>query len=322
MLQLMNMALYGGLFQEGFHNDFTKLRTFIQDQGLDGIEMLLYKNLDTSILPKDLIHGHHLLYWPNWLNFWKGNEEALMADFMDRENVEHYYSGKRPEDMLTYYRREFEIAKETGAAYMVFHVAHCGFEEVFTFEHQYDDKAVMEGAIELINRVFEGQGPMLLFENLWWPGLTYRDPELTRWFLGQINYGNKGLLLDVSHLMATKCVDVISGIAYVHQILDGLGDLTDHIHAIHLNKTIAGPYFRSDHSALLKEFRNRKDPSGGFKATYKHIGQLDSHMPFEEKEVRSIIQRLKPDYLVHELSASSLDDLSEKLRTQMAAVGS
>lgn len=318
MKKLMNLAIASGLFVHGFHEDYEEVQRFVDAHDLDGVEMILYGDYSVEAMPVELIHGHHLLYWPNWLNFWKGDQAALLKDFLEEENIRSYYGMDSKDDMIDYYKKEFEISKAVNADYMVYHVSHASFDEVFKFEHKYSDKEVMCASIELLNQVFTGEGPMLLFENLWLPGLNYQDVELTQWYLKQITYKNKGLLLDIAHLMATNPLirTMDEGIDYVHQVLDDLGDLIHDIKVIHLNKTIAGPYLQEDHKDRNQAFMDKKDMMEGFRLIDAHISQIDSHMPFNHGRIMEIIDRVQPEAVVYELKADSLEVLSERIKLQ------
>ncbi len=319
----MNLAIASGLFTEGFASDYNYIEEFLNKNAMDGLEIILYGDYDVASMPKPMIVGHHLLYWPTWLDFWHQNEAGILSQFESHDNARAYYGFEGRQGMIAYLRKEFEIAKELNVDYMVFHVSNVVFEEVFTFDHQYDDMAVMEASIELINEVFDGEGPQLLFENLWWPGLTFRDVEKTKWFLDQINYENKGFILDIAHLLGTNhhLNSEEEAIDFLHQILDDLGgDTVDEIKGIHLSKTIAGPYLRQDHSQRLSDYRNRESYVAGFGTIYDHIKSIDNHKPFDHPRIMEIIERIKPDYLVYEFMAKTVKDLELMLKTQQSFV--
>lgn len=44
----------------------------------------------------------------------------------------------------------------------------------------------------------------LLFENLWWPGLTLKNPKLVAKLLKNVKHPNLGIMLDLGHLMNTN----------------------------------------------------------------------------------------------------------------------
>ena len=76
----------------------------------------------------------------------------------------------------------------------------------------------------MINVLFKGaeDGPDLLLENLWWPGLTMTDPALTGRLLDRVEYPKKGLMLDTGHLMNANrnLAGQREGVDYIHRMLD------------------------------------------------------------------------------------------------------
>ena len=69
-----------------------------------------------------------------------------------------------------------------GAKYLVFHVSDVSIEEGYTYRWRHTLEEVVDGAAEVINVLFKGaeDGPDLLLENLWWPGLTRPPPARSR----------------------------------------------------------------------------------------------------------------------------------------------
>lgn len=318
MKKLISLAIGSQLVVEGFNSDYQAVQAYLEKHQLDGVEMIMYGDDQIDLIPQSLVVGQHLLYWPNWIDFWQGNQQALLKDFLNKKNIMGYYGFESPDAMITYYKKEFKGAKKLQAEYMVYHVSNASFEDIFTYNHKYHSRLVMTAAIELINQVFVGDGPLLLFENLMWPGLTYTDPLLTQWFYDQIAYKNKGFVLDISHLMATNSTvkSEEEGIAYVHEVLDSMGSLVAHIKAIHLNKTIAGAYLQEDHSEQHRRFLASTDMMERYEIIHQHITQIDGHMPFDHPGVMTIIQRVQPDYLVYELKANSMDELTQGIDLQ------
>ncbi len=66
------------------------------------------------------------------------------------------------------------------------------------------------------------------------------DPELVRYFIENIEYEHKGLMLDTGHLLNTN-LDINTeeeGIDYLIETVKNLGDMKDYIKGIHLNNLI------------------------------------------------------------------------------------
>ena len=95
MLELVNLSnditdtegLLGG--------NSAQLASFLQRHHLDGIEFMCCAPWDKSFHQPDIIKGVHLWFWPSWLDFWLGNEEALLREFDSRDNIESCFGASR-----------------------------------------------------------------------------------------------------------------------------------------------------------------------------------------------------------------------------------
>ncbi|HQQ40992.1 MAG TPA: hypothetical protein PLR57_05725, partial [Clostridia bacterium] len=47
-------------------------------EGFDGVELLACEQDERNIVPKERVFGIHMGYFPYWLDFWCGNEAALI----------------------------------------------------------------------------------------------------------------------------------------------------------------------------------------------------------------------------------------------------
>ena len=177
----------------------------------------------------------------------------------------------------------------------------------------------------MLNILFAGQtdGPLLLLENLWHPGMNLRRPEITRDMLAAVRYPKKGIMLDTGHLMNanTALRSQEEAIPYIHSVLDAHKaagfDLCEAIRGIHLNASISGE---------LAE-RVKKDPpllSGSYEertsGMFFHVFDRDQHRPFTTPGVRELVQRIAPDYLTTEFITLSNDDRRAKNAEQLAAL--
>ena len=205
MKKLLHVSTVHGLLDLLDH-DWDRLRSFLKKHGFNGVELFTYQGYDNSEVPKELVEGIHLGYKPMWLDLWKGDLPALLRQFGSEEEIRSYYGGTSRQALIDYYRREFELAKKIGAKYMVLHVAHVELLHTYTWQFTYTDEDVMTASAELINEVFgaDDGGITLLLENLWWPGMRLLDYKTTKKFLQSIIYPNKGIVLDISHLICTN----------------------------------------------------------------------------------------------------------------------
>jgi len=315
---LVNLALKGDILINWFNNDYNKLKIFLDSYKLNGIEAILYNPGNLDSIPKDLVKGLHLIYWPMWLDLWLNNKENLYKEFLNDKNVLKYYGFNEKEGFIHKYNEEFESAKKLYCEYMVFHVSHISIEETYTRNFEYSNKKILSETIKLINSVFIGEGPMLLFENLWSAGLNFLDYDLTKYFIENINYKNKGFVLDISHLLITnKNISTYTqAIDYINQVLNNLGDLKKYIKVIHLNKSCFDDYIRDNHNAKAKVSNEKIDFMEKLVDVYKHISKIDTHIPFEYSGISSIITSINPDWLVYEFLPSDLSDWRKKIIIQ------
>ena len=307
-----------------FENEWEEIKAFVSKNKMDGIELGLTMDYDLSLIPKEIITGVHLSFYPMWLDFWRQDQERLHEVFESEEAMYAYYKGRKPEDLVASYRKQYERAKSLEAKYMVFHVSHILPEDSFTYTFDYTDEEIMKATIELVNQAFpkEEDGPLLLFENLWWPGLNYKDPKLTKWFIEQIEYPNKGYLVDVSHLILTnnQIGTEKEAYNYIKQTIEALGETRKWIKGVHLNKALPKRYMSRDHSHLLKKYQDTKDSKQKLAILKKHINTLDGHVPFDHPMAKKIIEILNPLYCVYETAPTSRYELAYFIKKQNEAL--
>ncbi|MGL4344103.1 MAG: TIM barrel protein, partial [Cellulosilyticaceae bacterium] len=173
------------------------------------------------------------------------------------------------------------------------------------------------------NEVFTGEGPTLLFENLWWPGLTYTNPQLAQSFIEQVSYANKGYLVDISHLILTNnqlgrekdCY------TYIQKVIGDLGETAQWIKGVHLNKTLPRNYMRQNHSYLLEKFQKAPNPKAKQTILRQHIQKLDPHLPFDTPEAQKILTLINPEFCVYETNPSSVYELAHFIKRQNQSLG-
>ncbi|MDU4959209.1 MAG: TIM barrel protein [Sporomusaceae bacterium] len=315
MLELINFANYDRN-RAMINNNPAELEKLLAELGVDGIEALFCDPWDPALLPAALIHGVHLNFWPTWLDFWRGDQQALARQFGSRDNIFAYFGGREPADMLAAYRRDFGQASAAGAAYAVFHVSHNEPDEIYTWRFRADSLAVVDATIEVVNSLAKDipDNLTLLFENLWWPGMTLLEPRLVDRLLSRIDHANAGIMLDTGHLMNTNA-DLVSeheGIAYILRVLDNLGSLRQAVRGIHLNRSLSGEY--------VKASRCRTAPAVSLAETMAHVLRIDQHQPFADPAARRIIEAVEPRYLVHEFIVDGRDALLRQTRQQRQAI--
>ncbi len=308
---------------ELFDEDWDEIKNFVEKQNMDGIEIGLTQTYPLEKIPKEIVRGVHLSFYPMWIDFFRQDQDRLSQVFKTKEEIVKYYGGDTPDILVQNYKLQYQRAKELDAKYMVFHVSHILPEDSFTFKYNYTDKEIFEETLKLINEVFdEEEGPMLLFENLWWPGLTYLDKELAEDFINRVNYKNKGYLLDVSHLILTNkhIGNENEAYNYIAKVYKELGDTAKWIKAVHLNKTLPKVYMKRDHLYTLDQYKKAKDSRQKQMILKRHINQMDGHKPFDHPVAKKIIELLNPVYCVYETAPISRYELAYFIKKQNEAL--
>lgn len=312
-------------YLEWFEDDWVQIEEFVEKHYLDGIELGLTKDYDITKIPEHLIKGVHLSFYPMWLEFWEGKMDVLKGILGNDEAIEKYYGTLDKATFIDNYKIQYERAKALKAEYMVFHVSHIRPEDSFTWEFEYSDEDVIDASIDLINAIFkeDEEGPKLVLENLWWPGLTYLEPRLVKKLLDNINYKNKGLVLDVSHLILTnpKIGTEKEARLYITQVVEALGDLAEKIEVVHLNKTLPKNYMRQNHLYKLEKYQRTKPLSQKTAILKEHVRQMDCHQPFDHEEASRIIEAINPNYCVYETNPSAKHELSYFVKRQNISLG-
>ncbi len=293
-----NLGWYQGLWQN--------LEAYLSKHKIEGIELLLHGNDDISAIPEGLVQGLHLSYFPTWLDFYRGNE-AYKKDFPEKEDVIKAYGGETKEALVRRYKKEFEIAKTLDVKYVVFHVAHVTLEHAFSFDYTYTNIEVIDAVIDLVNQVFVGDSNVsLLFENLWWPGMTLLSEEETIYLMERISYKKKGIMLDLSHLLITntEISNYLEATAYVMTCLKNLGCAKSYIKGVHMNATFVSDYLSVCHVSKYDAYINEGESYKKMDILYGHISQLDAHKPYACYSINEILDYIKPEFKVIEVVAS------------------
>ncbi|HWR37979.1 MAG TPA: TIM barrel protein [Patescibacteria group bacterium] len=315
MLQLVNLSNDISDVQM-IKNDARVLEALFQSHGLDGLELMLCQPWNPELHRREWIHGVHLRFWPSWLDFWRERREELLQQFNDDAAIAAFYGGLTPASWLTVCRSNIRAAAAAGAKYAVLHVSHSRMSEAYSRKFSATHKEVITATIELVNELVKDipDDMELLFENLWWPGLTLREPELVALLLEEVRHSRVGLMLDTGHLMNTN-TDLRNeeeAIAYVIAVIKGLGSYRQAVRGIHLHQSLSGDYVKKCRTAVA----NGRDLADAM----SHILRVDEHRPFTSPEVRRIIDYVEPAYLVHEFIQYSWDDWMYKLDCQQAAL--
>lgn len=292
------------------------LATYTNSLKLDGIEQLIYSN-DIDLKYKDLTIGTHLRYWPYWLDFWWENTSRLEKIFpqdKNQQNLSKIYQAKDKYTWLEVIKDNIRHALALEPQYLVWHVSEANNEEIFTYDFHYTNKEVLSATSEVFNEVMSviPENTLVLFENLWWPGLTLRNREEVGYFFDKLQHKNVGIMLDTGHLMNTNTnlTSQQEALRFLDKTINNLGAEKKLIKGMHLNCSLSGKYQQS--------FKHEQPLNLVDKMIWQHITQIDKHDIFTTHEIKDFITEINPEFVVHELCYDSLIDLKNKLNIQLA----
>ena len=301
--------------------DWETLGREVEALGLDGLELIADPWDLPAPPPKQLVSGYHMTFYSDWLDFYRGDEKAVLRKFGSWETAERIYGGRRPEDLLQRYREDLALGKSFGVPYMVFHVSDVSMEENYTYRWLHSDREVLDAAAEVLNTILQGVEPEfeLLVENQWWPGFTFTEPEKTEYLLSRIDYPRTGIMLDTGHLM--NCDPSIrtqaEGVRFILRKLEEHGSLAKAVRGLHFHQSVSGQYVRASIGAVPEAFNG--DYFHDIAICYPHIQRIDRHRPWTNPECARILDAVAPQYLTHELSGAGRAQLA-KARRQLTTL--
>ena len=318
MKKLMNITT--SRFDIPRYRDNGDLKNFYRSFALDGLEVMQGAVQDQALIFPDDVIGVHLTYFPCWLCLWRRDEAAVLEEYGTWDVCRKVYGGDSPEVFIEAYEKNLAFAGALSPEYLVFHVSDTTTRESVTRNYRYRDEEVIDAAIELVNRISPSipGDPILLFENLWWPGLRFTRPELTKRLLEGVAYKNKGIMLDLGHLLCTNTAlrTADDAMAYLETVLARYGDRS-FIKGIHLHQSLSGEYVEG---ILRDPFPIKEDYFERFLDIHDHIYKIDRHQPFRHPGIAPFIQNIAPEYLVLELISSDREEHARLLKQQLACL--
>ena len=311
MYKLLNMADFYS--NEELEKD---MQYFSKKYGFDGFELIKFFDGDNSSLKK-YIKGYHMRFFPSWMELYLEDFNSLYDELKDEKYFKSLCGGHSKKELIEYYKRELKIAKELEVEYVVFHACNVKVTEAMTYDFKYSDKEVLDAVISIINEIFEdGEYDFkLLFENLWWSGLRLTNKKEIEYLLNRVKYKNVGFILDTGHMINNNrdIKNSKEGIEYIKENIENIGEYKNLIYGMHLNYSLSGEYVNraikenKEKNLSIEEIMNN---------VYQHVGSIDYHDPFEDKEIINVINSLPIKYLVFELIGDTREELEDKIQRQ------
>ena len=311
MYKLLNMADFYS--NEELEKD---MQYFSEKYGFDGFELIKFFDGDNSSLKK-YIKGYHMRFFPSWMELYLEDFNSLYDELRDEKYFKSLCGGHSKKELIEYYKRELKIAKELEVEYVVFHACNVKVTEAMTYDFKYSDKEVLNAVISIINEIFEdGEYDFkLLFENLWWSGLRLTNKEEIEYLLNGVKYKNVGFILDTGHMINNNrdIKNSKEGIKYIKKNIENIGEYKNLIYGMHLNYSLSGEYV----NRAIKENKEKNLSIEEIMSNvYQHVGSIDYHDPFEDKEIIDVINSLPIKYLVFELIGDTREELEDKIQRQ------
>lgn len=289
------------------------LGEYVASMKLDGIEQLIYDN-NMILKYKESTIGVHLEYWSYWIDFWWNNQQRLDYIFESNEEKKHYYKAQNIYEWIEYIKKNITLALNLKPQYLVWHVSEANVQEIFTYNFYYNDRQVLLATSEVFNEVAKiiPDNVLILFENLWWPGLRLNSMENVVYFFEKLKHNNVGIMLDTGHLMNTNInlTSELEASIFIKDIVNNLGSFASLIKGVHLNCSLSGQYQKKFIEQQFKfcEFDKHR--------LWEHITKIDKHEIFQTKAPSFLIDYIQPQYVVHELAYDNFILLRNKIMAQ------
>ena len=283
----------------------------------DGFEIIKFDLEKDSSKLKDKIVGYHMRFFPMWMDIYLEKYNMIKEKFPDKMDRFYWCGGDSKEEVIAYYKKDLQRAKELGAEYVVFHACYVDDDGSLTYQFPYTDEEILESVASLMNDLFRDEDFQftLLLENLWWAGLKLNSKSEMEILLEKIEYKNTGFFLDTSHMLNTNLTlkNLDEGIDYIIENIDKMEELKKHIYGVHLSWSLSGEYVSK---MIEKHRKSQEERERAKKKIYEYVGQIDYHYPFEDNRIMKVLNKLSLKWLVYEFLYYNDEELEEKVVKQ------
>ncbi len=265
------------------------LRTFYEQFGCAGVEVLPFELKPCEKVTEDMILGVHCRCVNEWMD--------------------HDYP-----EMIEHYRQDLDYAESVHAKYVVFHVTQITCLEFMTHQTFHTDEEVIDGASCLINDLLDGQHYSFYFlmENLWHPGLTFLRKDMTKRLLSRVHYPKKGFMFDTGHYMNTNTAlrTPNDALSYLHEMVDQNEEFLPWIKGLHLHQSLSGEFVQD---FIANPPVVETDPDKLAAQCFPYVFKTDQHRPFSVDGVKEFVERIDPEFVTYEYVTRSREELASFL---------
>lgn len=321
--ELVNFSIYEYDLQK-FDNDWNNLRNLLKKHELDGIELLVNFEEVPAGIPADLVISVHLPSFMGWYRLWEDENFKIPEEIPD-ESVKYFYGGYSREEIISNFCDCLSYASILEPAYGVYHAAYTEISSAFEKAQPYSDREILKANAEFLNEVasrFPGGEPPfdIYIENLWYPGLTFLNPDAAAGFIDKLEFKRWKLLLDTGHLMnATgSCNDEEGAIDKVLELLERLDEeIIERINGIHLQLSTSGNY---QNETEEPENYHKMALDEKYACIYELLKNVDQHRPFSSDRCREIVDFISPCFITHELPGMTAGEIDDNIGRQIKAL--
>lgn len=280
-----------------------------KDSFVDGLELLTgYGPIDPSL--SKYVVSAHLPFCTDWYGPATGIRNADQCLSEDDLRFRHY--GRDRKGIVETLRLAIRRANEVSPMYGVLHVSSVSIREVLGTTYSDSDEKVLSTFIGIMNEVMsdfpEGEPPFTIaFENTWWPGMRLLDGSMHHMLESGLEFEDWGICLDTGHILfaSKRSVDETTALDVLNECADSYSDeLLDRVIAMHLHVNTSA---RLIESTAIPDTTGMSDEEVLTKG-YSRICSIDQHRPFTDSSVKEYVERISPEFVVHELSSPTIQD--------------
>jgi hypothetical protein len=324
MEELVNFSVYDHDVDR-FDGDWNALERFLASFGLDGVELLIGFDPLPQI-PSRLVRGVHLPSFMGWLRVWEGS--ICFPDTAEDWEIRMLYGARNAPELQERVRSVLEHAALLSPEYAVFHACYIEPAQVFSTAPHRDNAHVLGVLADFINLTCaefpNGKPPVrILFENLWWPGLTFLDGSAAEEFGEQLAFDNWGFMLDTGHVLAAlrSCATEDDAVDALLPVIDSLPDaVVDRIEGVHLHCSLHPQECRAALNVPMPEGFESRSLLDQYREVMGLIAAMDQHQPFSTVRCAEVVEALDPVFCTHEFVTRSLEEFRNAIARQHAAL--